>query len=80
MARLIVWAWVFLVALILVLYVGAPVWFFNHASPTIAGMPPMLFWFVLLPFVVPGLIAALYFYDKRAMRELARRQEKGLKR
>ncbi|WP_329236042.1 hypothetical protein OG417_30970 [Actinoallomurus sp. NBC_01490] len=77
MARLIVWAWAFLVSLILILYVGAPVWFFNDASSTIAGMPPMLFWFVLLPFVVPGLIAALYFYDQRAMRKLARRREKG---
>lgn len=79
MTRLIVWAWAFLVSLILILYVGAPVWFFNDASFTIAGMPPMLFWFVLLPFVVPGLIAALYFYDQRAMRKLARRQEKGPK-
>lgn len=78
MARPIFWAWLFLVSLIFVLYVGVPVWFFNSSS-TIAGMPPMLFWFVLLPFVVPGLIAALYLYDQRAMRELVRRQEKGAK-
>lgn len=79
MARLIVRAWAFLVALIFVLYVGVPVWFFNNSRFTIAGMPPMLFWFVLLPFVAPALIAALYFYDQRAMRELVRRQEKGVK-
>lgn len=77
MTNRIVRAWAGLVALIFVLYVGIPALFLDHASPTIAGMPPMLFWFVMLPFVVPALIAALYFYDQRAMRELAQRREEG---
>lgn len=77
MTRLIVWAWISLVALLFVLYVGVPVWFFDHAGDsTVAGMPPMLFWFILLPFVAPGLIGALYYYDRRSMRRLAQRQEK----
>jgi uncharacterized membrane protein SirB2 len=71
MTRKTVAAWLATNVVVLVLYTLVPTTFLNRGSDRIAGMPEMLFWFTLLPLVVPVLMAALYLYDRR----LARRGE-----
>ena len=58
-------AWVAGVALITALYILGPVLYFNAASPAILGMPPLYFWFVLIPLVSPAILGAVYLVDKR---------------
>ena len=64
MTRKTVAAWLTLNVALLVLYTCVPPVFFNGTG-RIAGMPPMLFWFTVLPFAVPALMAALYLYDRK---------------
>jgi len=47
------------------LYTIISVAFFNHAKPAILGMPPMLFWFTVVPLVTPLILGGLYLLDKR---------------
>jgi hypothetical protein len=63
-ARKVLVAWLALNAVMLVLYTCVPPLFFNDGAGRIAGMPKMLFWFTVLPFVVPALMGWLYFYDR----------------
>ncbi len=64
MSRKVVTAWLVLNVAVVVLYTVVPPLFFNDGHADIAGMPQILFWFTLMPFVIPALIAALYFYDR----------------
>lgn len=67
--RRVLLAWLALVVAITVLYTWVPSTFFNSGTERIAGMPAMLFWFTLLPFLAPALIGGLYLYDRKATRE-----------
>jgi hypothetical protein len=83
MAGKAVTAWLALNITVIVLYTCVPSLFFNNGSGRIAGMPEMLFWFTLLPFLVLGLMAVLYLYDRKLAPGLrsgappARRKEKA---
>lgn len=68
MIRKTVTAWLSLNIAVIVLYTCVPPLFFNNGSGRIAGMPQMLFWFTVLPFVIPALMAALYLYEKSLSR------------
>lgn len=68
--RRVLLAWLTLVVAMIVLYTCVPPVFFNDGTGRIAGMPEMLFWFTLMPFVAPALIGAVYLYDSRVLRNL----------
>lgn len=57
--------WFLAVATIFVLYVGVSMAFFNNTKYLILGMPPLIFWFTLVPIVTPALLGILYLSDKR---------------
>jgi hypothetical protein len=79
MTRKLVTAWLALNIAVVVLYTCIPVLFFDNGAGRVAGMPEMLFWFTVLPFVIPGLMAALYLYDRKlaqARPSPAQQQEK----
>jgi uncharacterized membrane protein SirB2 len=61
-------AWLATNIAVLVLYTVVPPIFLNTGSDRIVGMPEMLFWFTLLPLVIPALMAALYLYDRSVSR------------
>ncbi len=65
MTRKTVAAWLATNVVVVVLYTVVPPIFLNSGSDRIAGMPEMLFWFTLLPLLIPALMAALYLYDRR---------------
>jgi hypothetical protein len=69
--RRVLLAWLALVVAMIVLYTVVPPLFFNDGAGRIAGMPEMLFWFTLMPFVAPALIGGMYLYDRRVLRERA---------
>ncbi|WP_160148793.1 hypothetical protein [Amycolatopsis alkalitolerans] len=73
MVRFIVGAWLMLVAVVLVLYTVVPSIWFNDGRGVIAGMPAMLFWFTVLPFAVPGVMALFYLWDRHLMDRLGPR-------
>lgn len=59
-------AWITGLVVLTLLYVaGTPLWF-NAAAPPILGLPPIVFWFILLPLVSPFLIGLVYFVDQAA--------------
>ncbi|WP_051579661.1 hypothetical protein [Pseudonocardia acaciae] len=62
--RRVLLAWLALVVAMIVLYTCVPPVFFNDGAGRIAGMPEMLFWFTLMPFLAPALIGVVYLYDK----------------
>lgn len=64
-------AWGICLAVVYVLYTIVPLIFFNDGGQRIAGMPSLLFWFTLLPWIIPGMMLVLYIIDGRMMRELA---------
>jgi hypothetical protein len=57
-------AWVCGTLLIIALYTLGPI-AFNEASPAILGMPPLYFWFVIVPLVNPLIMGAVYLIDAR---------------
>lgn len=59
--------WVFSVVLIIGLYTLRPIIWFNRATPAILGMPPLYFWFVLVPLLNPVILGVLYLIDRRQM-------------
>ena len=63
-------AWIICLVAVYALYTVVPLVFFNHGDNRIAGMPSMLFWFTLLPWVIPGMMFVLYVIDGRMMRTL----------
>lgn len=65
-------AWLTLTTAVIVLYTCVPPLFFNDGNVRIAGMPELLFWFTLLPFVIPALIGALYLYDSKLIHDRIR--------
>lgn len=69
LARKVVVAWLVLNVVMVVLYTCVPSLFFNDGYDRVAGMPAILFWFTLLPFVIPALIAMLYVYDRNLIRK-----------
>jgi hypothetical protein len=56
--------WLAAVLLIIGLYTIGPALGFNRASPLIFGMPPLIFWFVLVPLLNPLILGALYLIDQ----------------
>lgn len=58
-------AWLWAVFAVFILYVGISMLFFNHVGPAIFGMPPIIFWFTLVPLMVPLILGMLYFFDKK---------------
>jgi hypothetical protein len=79
MTRKVVTAWLALNIAVILLYTCVPPLFFNNGSGRIAGMPEMLFWFTLLPFLIPGLMAALYLYDRKLTQDLRARRSPALR-
>lgn len=57
--------WLWTVIGIYVLYVGVSMAFFNHPGPLVLGMPPLVFWFTLIPVVTPIILGILYSLDKK---------------
>jgi len=57
-------AWIIGLIVILALYIGGPVVWFNRATPPIFGMPPLYFWFVLVPLLNPLILGAVYLLDR----------------
>ncbi|HET9148825.1 MAG TPA: hypothetical protein VFN77_12290 [Acetobacteraceae bacterium] len=55
-----------MISLVLVigLYTAGPAIWFNRAAPPILGMPPLYFWFVLVPLLNPIILGALYVIDR----------------
>ena len=47
------------------LYILGPILYFNRAEPAILGMPPLYFWFVLIPLLSPAILGMVYLVDKR---------------
>lgn len=63
--RTVIGWWLSAVVLVALLYLGGPALFFNHNASLIVGMPPMVFWFLLVPVLTPLILGALYLYDRR---------------
>jgi len=59
-------AWIAGVVSVTGLYLLGPLLYFNAASPPILGMPPLYFWFVLVPLVSPAILGTVYLIDRRA--------------
>ncbi len=57
-------AWITGLLLVIALYTLGPI-AFNSASPPILGMPPLYFWFVLVPLLNPVIMGAVYLIDRR---------------
>lgn len=62
--RLSMIAWLTGLALVIGLYTIGPAVWFNRASPPILGMPPLIFWFVLIPLLNPFILGAVYLIDR----------------
>ncbi|MCL5116579.1 MAG: hypothetical protein M1272_05450 [Firmicutes bacterium] len=58
-------AWLAAVLLVAFLYLGATALWFNRPSPLILGMPPLVFWFLVVPIVTPLVLGTLYLFDRR---------------
>ena len=59
-------AWLLGLVVLTLLYVaGTPLWF-NAAAPPLLGLPPIVFWFVVLPVVSPFIIGLVYIVDRNA--------------
>jgi hypothetical protein len=56
--------WIGGVIVITALYTLGPVLWFNRAEPPILGMPPLYFWFVLIPLISPAILGAVYLIDR----------------
>ena len=61
-AAVAVWAVAFVV--VTGLYILGPVFYFNRAEPAILGMPPLYFWFILLPLITPAILGTAYLLDR----------------
>lgn len=57
--------WLLTVGVIYVLYVAVSMVFFNNTKHLILGMPPLIFWFMLVPIASPVLLGILYISDKK---------------
>jgi hypothetical protein len=57
-------AWLAALLLIIGLYTIGPALGFNRASPLILGMPPLIFWFVLIPLLNPLILGVVYLIDR----------------
>lgn len=57
-------AWLVGLLLIIGLYTIGPAAGFNRAGPLILGMPPLYFWFVLVPLLNPLILGAVYLIDR----------------
>ena len=64
MARAMI-AWILGAVTVTGLYILGPVLYFNRAEPPILGMPPLYFWFVLIPLISPVILGLVYLVDLR---------------
>jgi hypothetical protein len=62
--RIAIIAWLIGLVLVIVLYTAGTIIWFNHAAPPILGMPPLYFWFVLVPLLNPLILGAVYLIDR----------------
>lgn len=58
-------AWLIAFIVIIALYTLGPVLGLNAATPPILGMPPLYFWFVLVPLLNPIILGVVYLIDRR---------------
>ncbi len=58
-------AWLIGLVLIVALYTLGPALGMNRAAPAILGMPPLYFWFVLVPVLSPLILGVVYLIDQR---------------
>lgn len=58
-------AWLIAFIIIIALYTLGPALGLNAATPPILGMPPLYFWFVLVPLLNPIILGAVYLIDSR---------------
>lgn len=70
-------AWIIGLIAIVGLYALGPVVWFNRATPPILGMPPLYFWFVLLPVLSPFILGAVYLIDRGEIRRQGLIEEEG---
>lgn len=64
--RRVIALWLLTVLAIAFLYVGVSTLWFDVPGPLILGMPPLIFWFLLVPLATPLILGALYLWDKRS--------------
>ena len=57
-------AWAAGVLVVAGLYILGPILYFNAAAPPILGMPPLYFWFVLIPLISPAIIGVVFLIDQ----------------
>lgn len=57
-------AWLAGLVIIVLLYTVGPAVGFNSATPPILGMPPLYFWFVLVPLLNPLILGVVYLIDR----------------
>jgi len=50
---------------IVLLYTAGPAIWFNRATPPILGLPPLYFWFVLVPLLNPVILGVVYLVDRK---------------
>lgn len=65
-------AWIISLILIVALYAAGPAVWFNRATPPILGMPPLYFWFVLVPLLNPVILGIVYLIDRNEAIDLGR--------
>lgn len=70
-------AWIIGIIAIVGLYAIGPAVWFNRATPPILGMPPLYFWFVLMPILSPVILGAVYLIDRNEMRAEGLIEEEG---
>ncbi len=56
--------WLLAVAVVFLLYTIVSMVFFNHSGSSVLGMPPLLFWFTVVPIVTPLILGGLYWKDR----------------
>lgn len=56
--------WALCLLVLTFLYAAGTLLWFNAAAPPILGLPPLVFWFVLLPAISPLIIGAVYLVDR----------------
>ncbi|MDA8051765.1 MAG: hypothetical protein M0002_17490 [Rhodospirillales bacterium] len=62
--RISIVAWLTGFVLVTLLYVAGPALYFNRATPFILGMPPLYFWFVLVPVLSLVILGIVYLVDR----------------
>lgn len=62
--RIAIIAWLIGLVLVIALYTAGTAIWFNRAAPPILGMPPLYFWFVVVPLLNPLILGTVYLIDR----------------